>query len=306
MRRCCGGRFDSIVLSLDTAFKTGASNDYSAAVAIGTLHGPRDGLLPGHYLLEAWRGKVEFVALKRKIIELSATWRPHAVLVEDSASGPSLIQELRAGTRLPLKPIRPDRDKMQRVAAITPELEARRLLLPETAWWRADFIAELTSFPAGAHDDWCDALAMALNYLRDETGASKWISAGNLRIAAAQVHEGATVEKAAARVEISVSELEDYLDGATRVSNRISQFAMPPARNSAKPDRTMTAVNIDSLLREWMSGNGVQWSQEDYVGRIRQGLLDYAALADAHGDQVRATQARRAVKDLDQRFNFSK
>src|SRR5262249_46600218 len=93
------GRFDSIVLSLDTACKTGASTDYSAAVVIGALHGPRDGLPPGHYLLEAWRGKVEFVALKRKIIELSATWRPHAVLVEDSASGQSLIQELRAGTR---------------------------------------------------------------------------------------------------------------------------------------------------------------------------------------------------------------
>ena len=82
-------RFDSIVLSLDTAFKTGASNDYSAALVIGTLHRPRDGSPPGHYLLEAWRGKVEFVALKRKVTELSATWRPYAVLVEGSASGPA-------------------------------------------------------------------------------------------------------------------------------------------------------------------------------------------------------------------------
>src|SRR5271154_2191737 len=32
-------------------------------------------------------------------------------------------------------------------AAITPTLEARRLLLPESAWWRDDFVAELTSFP---------------------------------------------------------------------------------------------------------------------------------------------------------------
>jgi hypothetical protein len=34
-------RFDSLVLSLDTAYKTGASNDYSAAFVIGTLRAPR-------------------------------------------------------------------------------------------------------------------------------------------------------------------------------------------------------------------------------------------------------------------------
>jgi len=65
----------------------------------------------------------------------------------------------------------------------------------------------------------------------------------------------------------------------------------------------MTELEIDSLLREWMSGNGVKWSREDYVERIRQGLLDYAALCDAHGDKM-ATMARRAVADLDRRFNF--
>ena len=67
----------------------------------------------------------------------------------------------------------------------------------------------------------------------------------------------------------------------------------------------MTELEIDSLLREWMSGHRVGWSHEDYLGRIRQGLLEYAALCDAHGDQVRATQARRAVEHLDRRFNFN-
>ena len=41
--RALPARFDSLVLSLDTAYKTGASNDYSAAVVIGTLRAPRDG-----------------------------------------------------------------------------------------------------------------------------------------------------------------------------------------------------------------------------------------------------------------------
>ena len=91
-------------------------------------------------------------------------------------------------------------------------LEARRLLLPEAAWWREDFIAELTSFPAGAHDDWCDALAMALNYLRDEDHVSKWIIADKLRLGAHYYAEGLSVEKAAARVGLSVEQLQDYID----------------------------------------------------------------------------------------------
>ena len=228
-------------MSLDTAFKTGASNDYSAAVVIGTLHGPRDGLPPGHYLLEAWRGKVEFVALKRKIIELSATWRPHPVLVEDSASGQSLIQEFRAGTRLPVKPIRPDRDKLARLTAVTPILEARRLLLPETAWWRDDFIAELTSFPAGAHDDWCDALAMALNYLRDEGPARKWITATKLRFASGWVGEGATVDAAAARADLSAAELQDYLDRA----GDVTQQRHSPSERLAEAQANGRYLDID-------------------------------------------------------------
>jgi predicted phage terminase large subunit-like protein len=210
--RVIPARFDSIVLSLDTAYKTAASNDYSAAVVIGVLRKPRDGSPPGYYLLDAWRGKVEFAALKRKVVELQKTWRSHAVLVEDAASGQSLIQELRSGTRLPIKAIKPDRDKYERVTAITPVLEARRLLLPEAAWWREDFIAELTSFPAGAHDDWCDALAMALNHLRDDDHVSKWILAGNLRLGAQYYAEGLSVEKAAARAGLSVEQLQDYID----------------------------------------------------------------------------------------------
>ena len=210
--RSIPARSDSIVLSLDTAYKTGASNDYSAAVVIGVLRKPRDGSPPGYYLLEAWRGKVEFAALKRKVVELQKNWHSHALLVEDAASGQSLIQELRSGTTLPVKPIKPDRDKYERVTAITPVLEARRLLLPEAAWWRGDFIAELTSFPAGAHDDWCDALAMALNHLREEDHVSKWILADKLRLGAHYYAEGLTVAAAAARLGLSLEQLQDYID----------------------------------------------------------------------------------------------
>ena len=118
--RSIPGRFNSLVISIDTAFKTGSANDYSAILVVGSLQAPRDGYAPGRYLLDAWRGKVEFADLKRRVVEMYQTWHPHAVLIEDASSGQSLIQELRSATSLPIKPVRVDRDKLSRVSSITP------------------------------------------------------------------------------------------------------------------------------------------------------------------------------------------
>ena len=139
------------------------------------------------------------------------TWHPYAVLIEDAASGQSLIQELRSATSLPIKPVRVDRDKLSRVSAITPILEARRVFLPESAWWRDDFIAELTAFPAGAHDDWVDALTMALEYLRESNVFETWRTLSKLDRARELIFEDLSIEQAAARVELSVEEVRDYI-----------------------------------------------------------------------------------------------
>ena len=141
------------------------------------------------------------------------TWHPHAVLIEDASSGQSLIQELRSATSSPIKPVRVDRDKLSRVSSITPILEARRVLLPESAWWRDDFIAELTAFPAGAHDDWLDALTMALEYLRESNSFEGYIINLKLEIARNSIFEGLSIEEAARApmVQLSVEEVRDYM-----------------------------------------------------------------------------------------------
>ena len=91
-------KFTKIVLSLDTAFKTGRSNDFS----VGTVWGVTDNAL---YLLDRWSGRVEFPELKRKVAAMALEWRPNAILIEDKASGQSLIQELQASTRFPVLPV---------------------------------------------------------------------------------------------------------------------------------------------------------------------------------------------------------
>ena len=146
-------------MSLDTAFKTGTENDYSVATIWGVTK-------TGFYLVDLWRSKVEFFRLKVMVEQLAVKWAPSAVLVEDKASGQSLIQELQRDTRLPVLAIKVDKDKISRAYSITPTCEAGRVYLPERAPWIEPFLDELMLFPAGPHDDQVDSLTQALEYLQ--------------------------------------------------------------------------------------------------------------------------------------------
>jgi len=150
-----------VVQSWDTAFKTGAENDYSACTTWGVTQN-------GYYLLWFWRGRVEFPELKKRMNWLAQQWKPTQILVEDKASGQSLIQELRYASALPIIPVKVDSDKMARAQAVTPLIEAGKVFLPDLAPWLNDFIDEMAGFPTGTHDDAVDSTTQALNYLRHE------------------------------------------------------------------------------------------------------------------------------------------
>ena len=152
-------KLDQIVQSWDTAFKTGTENDFSVCTTWGVAG-------DGYYLLHVWRDRVEFPELKRVFATLAEQWNPNAILVEDKASGQSLIQELKISTTLPLIPVNADRDKQTRAQAVTPLIEAGKVFLPQSAPWVSDFVEEMASFPNGVHDDVVDATTQALNYLR--------------------------------------------------------------------------------------------------------------------------------------------
>jgi len=155
------------VQSWDGAFKTGQANDYSACVTIGRVDWSEGGSTsaPGYYLVHAWRGRVEFAELKRQALTLYQQWHPTAVLIEDAASGQSLLQELRT-TLLPITGVKPDGDKLARAASITPPMEGGHFWVLEGASWSGDFLAEMTAFPGAAHDDFVDATVQALTFLR--------------------------------------------------------------------------------------------------------------------------------------------
>jgi len=171
-------KFDRTLLSADTAFKTKEENDWTAITCWGVYQGQ-------FYVLDLLKTKVEFPALKQLAVSMYFKWnRPDAFLIEDKASGSSLIQELRMPitmrdsgemARLPIVPIKIDTDKIARAQAAAPMVEAGQVSIPDAAIfnvpWLATFLTDLSTFPVGDGADTMDSVSQALNYLR---GGGMW------------------------------------------------------------------------------------------------------------------------------------
>ena len=142
--------------SWDTASKGGPENDWSVCTTWTVTHNRR------WYLIDAWRGRVDYPALKAMARALAKKWKAGRILVEDVGAGTSLVQELRAKTS-GIIAVKPDGDKCSRMAVASAKFEAGQVFFPERAAWLPDLEAELFVFPGGRHDDQCDSISQALS-----------------------------------------------------------------------------------------------------------------------------------------------
>jgi predicted phage terminase large subunit-like protein len=153
---------DLIVQSWDTASKNGPLNDYSACITALVRK-------KQIYVLDAYRGKLLFPDLRRKVEALAKRFGADALLIEDAASGAQLIQQLRHDRPncIP-SPIsrKPENDKITRFSAQSSRIEAGDLTLPHDAPWLAEFERELMGFPNVKNDDQVDALSQLLAWRR--------------------------------------------------------------------------------------------------------------------------------------------
>ena len=88
---------------------------------------------------------------------LAGEWKPNIILIEDKASAAVLIQEIKQSTRFAVRPIKVDTDKLTRAYAASPLVECGKVFLPKAAPWLEDYLAVMSTFPAGAHDDDVDS-----------------------------------------------------------------------------------------------------------------------------------------------------
>ena len=149
----------NVIQAWDTAFKAKETSDYSAGVTIGVSD-------TRYYVLDVWRHRLEYPELKDAIKAQANKWGVTSILIEDGASGQSLIQDLQRSTRLPIVPVKADRDKVSRAHAVTPTHAASLCYLPNNAHWVSDFVDELAAFPSAPHDDQVDAFVHALTWAK--------------------------------------------------------------------------------------------------------------------------------------------
>lgn len=156
-------RFDEIIQSWDATFKDTQNSDFVVGQVWGRVGADK-------YLLDQVRDRMDFPATLQAIRSLSAKWpQARAKLIEDKANGPAIIATLRreiAG----LIAIEPHGSKEARASAVSPQIEAGNVYLPDPSMapWMHDLIEECAAFPTGKHDDQVDAMSQALNRMAGE------------------------------------------------------------------------------------------------------------------------------------------
>jgi predicted phage terminase large subunit-like protein len=116
------------------------------------------------FVMDVLRERMEWPRLLAAAKMQYERFHPRLVLVEERASGISLIQALMGETMLPVLPVKAETSKLARTTSISSLIESGRLWVPEGFSWADAFLQECAMFPSGAHDDQVDALIHALRY----------------------------------------------------------------------------------------------------------------------------------------------
>ncbi len=183
-----GPKIHSVVLSFDTAFKDGLENDYTAMTAWG-LFTPKGGDPDSDFnalLIRAWQKRLRFPALV-EIAKSEANDEekryggpPEHIVIEDKASGQSLIQTLHdAG--VDVFPYNPGKESnIQRAHAASSVLKSGGCWVlgrRQADGTRSDtelvpaaemVVSNCEMFPTpDVHDDLCTTVVQALMYMKD-------------------------------------------------------------------------------------------------------------------------------------------
>lgn len=163
-----------VIQSWDTAFLKTQRADYSACTTWGVFYLPDDNgqQQANIILLDAFKERLEFPALKKKAFEMWKQRQPDAFIVEGKASGMPLIFELRK-MGIPVAEYSPHRgsianpnDKVSRVNGISDLFASGIVWCPESRYSEM-VIEEFAAFPNGDHDDFVDSGTQALYRFRE-------------------------------------------------------------------------------------------------------------------------------------------
>lgn len=162
---------NDIIQSWDTASKTGPQNDWSVC----TTWLEQD---DNYYLIDVFRDRVDYPALRKKAVELGLKYSPRLVLVEDTNIGTALAKGLKS-SGLRASAVAVTQGKEARASVVTAHFEGGLVHLPRKAHWLSEYEAELFAFPGGRHDDQVDSTVQALAH-NIRSGRGGWVAVKGL------------------------------------------------------------------------------------------------------------------------------
>jgi predicted phage terminase large subunit-like protein len=116
------------------------------------------------YIKEIERFRASFNDILNKIKAASVRHKPKIIAIENTQYQTAVIQELARTTSLPVRGVRPDRDKITRFAPLLTRYE-QKLVRHDPSGCPSWFVDELCTFPESDHDDAIDACSYAFNML---------------------------------------------------------------------------------------------------------------------------------------------
>lgn len=162
-------KFEILLASYDTAFKEGEENDYSARTLWGLFMlsetGRDEDASMNALLIETMNERLSFPDLKDNAVRFHKAWEPDHTIIEDKASGTSLVQELNeAGVDAwAVDPGGYDKTYRTHIVSSIPK-SGRVWYITTTGNYEA--IAQSAKFPLGEFDDIHDSSVNAWAFMR--------------------------------------------------------------------------------------------------------------------------------------------
>lgn len=148
-----------VYMGLDPAISESPEADWTAIVVIGLNPTTMD-----VYILDIYRGHLDFPEQVKKLQEMYAKWRPLKIGIETNVR--QALARMGYLSGLPVIEIRQGMNKMSRLIGLSPHFENGRLKLPdpdhEYKTWYDDFVTEYLMYPRGSNDDQLDGLDLAV------------------------------------------------------------------------------------------------------------------------------------------------
>ncbi|MEX6691246.1 phage terminase large subunit [Danxiaibacter flavus] len=139
---------------LDTAYTEDEENDPTAVVC----YYMENDKVHVYNRISVWKEFPDLIKWLPEYVTQNGYTNRSKIYVEPKASGKSVVQTIRKGTKLNIiESAAPDDDKMTRAHIVSPKIESGQVIL-HAGQWSDPFVNQITSFPNAQHDDEFDCL----------------------------------------------------------------------------------------------------------------------------------------------------